>query len=177
MRSTCRRNCRPSPAPSCAPSMIPGMSAATKERLVALDHPEHRGQGGERVVADLRPRRADPGEQGRLARVGGPQEAHVGEEPQVETQPPFLARLAGLRFAGGPIRVGEEGQVPPATATAARHPELVPVVKDLAQQGPGGLVAGLGARRHPDQQILSAPRPVRLPGPPWWPRSARNSVW
>ena len=66
-----------------------------------LHHAEHRLEGGERIVRNLRPRRAGGGEERRFAGVGQADQADIGDQPQLEPEPARVSRLAQLGKAGG----------------------------------------------------------------------------
>ena len=121
VRSTCARKSWPRPAPSLAPSIRPGMSASTSWRSLAFEHAEHRRERRERIVGDLRRGARQPREQRGLAGVRQPDEADVGEQLQLQLEPPFLARQAALgkarRLAGG----RREALVALAARAAARR--------------------------------------------------------
>ncbi len=124
------------------------------ERLiVGSPPPRARGERRERVVGHLRARGGQARQERRLAGVRQAEEAHVGDEPQVESQPPLLARLAGLAVARGAVAVREEGAVAAAAAAAASHHETVPVVQHLADQLAGRLVARGGPGRNGDVPV------------------------
>ena len=119
VRSTWRRNSCPRPTPACAPSIRPGMSASTKRvRRPTVDHAEVRVLGRERIIGDLRRGPRQPAEQRRLARIRQADQADVGDHLQFEDDPAFLARLAGLAFAGRAVGRGGERLVAVAALAA-----------------------------------------------------------
>ena len=120
-RSTWRRNSWPSPRPSAAPSMSPGMSASTNSWSLEAHDAEVGLERGERVVGDLGLRRADRGDQRRLARVGEADQRGVGEQLDLEPQPALLAVLALLGEAGRAARVRQEPGVAAPAAPAVRR--------------------------------------------------------
>ena len=117
-RSRCARNSWPSPTPSLAPSISPGTSATTSCRPSERLHgPEHRREGRERVLGDLRPRVRDPRQERRLAGVREADERGVGEELQAELDLPLVAGPADLGEARRlPGRAGEVLVAAPAAA-------------------------------------------------------------
>ncbi len=129
VRSTWRRKAWPRPAPWLAPSMRPGHVGDRRAPLVLLaeiEHPEVRLEGRERVVGDLRPGRGERREEGRLARVRQPDEADVGDQPELEADPALLARLALLGVLRGPVgRRGEVDVAEPPTAAPGDHGQLL----------------------------------------------------
>ena len=66
-----------------------------------LDHTEDRLERREGVVRDLWSGGAGSGEKGRLAGVGQPDQADIGDQSQLEPEPPRLSRLAQLCKPGG----------------------------------------------------------------------------
>src|SRR5688572_27701966 len=79
----------------------------------------------ERVVRDLGAGRGHRGEQGRLPGVRQPDEANVGDEPQLQPDPALLAGLAFLGVLRRLVRGGREvGVAEPAAAAARRHGRL-----------------------------------------------------
>ena len=89
--------------------MRPGTSAIVGRRssLVAEVHDaEVRLERRERVVGDLRRRGGDRGEQRRLAGVRQPDQADVGDQPELEPDPALLARArpSGRAWAPGGSR-------------------------------------------------------------------------
>ena len=125
VRSTWRKKRSPSPAPSCAPSIRPGTSTITNDSNSAdADHTELRLERGERIVGDLRTRRAHHREQRRLPGVRQADHAGIGEQLQLEPQLAVFARLALLGEARRLARGGREVLVAltaaPALARRAR---------------------------------------------------------
>ena len=104
-----------------------------QHHLVVLeaDDPEVRLQRGEGVVRNLRLRRTDRGDQGRLARVGEPDQRRVGQELHLELEPELLAVLALLGEPRRPARVREE----PGVAAPALPPTRREVVVAVASRG------------------------------------------
>ena len=92
--------------------------------LVGFEHPENRRERRERVVGDLRRGAREAREQRGLAGVGQADEADVGEQPQAELEPAFLARQPALGEAGGLARGGGEALVALAAAAPARDMPL-----------------------------------------------------
>ena len=145
--------------------------------LVLLDDAQHRRERRERVVGDLGARRREPRQQRRLAGVRQAQEADIGDQPEVEAQPVLLAGARPLRpRAGrGSCSKGRSGcrgrRGRPWPRPAGRRPSA-----PRPAAGPSWPRAlRCRAARSPRRAMPSLP--VRLPGPPWVPRSARNSVW
>ncbi len=70
--------------------------------VVRLQRAEHRLERGERVVGDLGRRARQPRDERGLARVGQADETDVGEELQLQRQPPLLPRPARVRRSAAP---------------------------------------------------------------------------
>ena len=102
--------------------------------LVVADHTEVRFEGRERVVADLRARRADRRDQRRLPGVREADERGVGHELELEAEPAVFAVLALLRERRRATCVREEPRVAPSTPTAVRGQEGVAVVHQVGEQ-------------------------------------------
>ncbi len=140
-----RRNWWPRPAPSAAPAIRPGQ-VGDHEGLVGrarADHPEHRHQGGERIVGDLGAGGRHHRDQGRLAGVGQPDQADVGQQlraraaacaprPGCRDRPAAAPGWSGWRSGhcrgrrGRPGRPGGAGRPPsprrPARPIPGRRP-------------------------------------------------------
>ena len=110
----------------------------------------------EGIVGDLRLRRRDGGEEGRLARVGQADEARIGDELQAQPDPALLALLAGIGPPGGAVRRGGEMGVAEAAVAALgqEHP-----LADLGHVGDERLAVlgeDLGADRDLEHHVLAA---------------------
>ena len=93
-----------------------------------------RFERGERIVGDLRLRRAHDRDERRLARVREPDERGVGHQLQLELQPTLLAVLTLLGEARRAARVRQEARVAaPALSTARREPRVA-VVDQVGEQ-------------------------------------------
>src|SRR5207244_11457861 len=106
--------------------------------------------------ATLGPSRGGARGQRRLARVGEAEKTGVGDETQVQPQPPLLALPAGLGLAGRAVAVGEEGLVALPPAPAVDEEEPFAIDQHLAQLLPGGLVGGHRAGRNRDEDVGTA---------------------
>jgi hypothetical protein len=71
-----------------------------------IDDPEVRGQGGKRIVGDLRASRGYPGNKGRLADAGKTEESNISQKLQFEPEGPLLSRLSGLSKFGSLVGGG-----------------------------------------------------------------------
>ena len=93
--------------------------------LVEAHHAEVRHERGERIVGDLRLGRAHHRDQRRLARVREADERGVGEQLQLELQPPLFAVLPLLGERRRAAGVRQEARVAaPADAALRRHPAV-----------------------------------------------------
>ena len=102
--------------------------------LVEAHHAEVRLERGEGVVGDLRLRRAHRRDERRLPGVGEPDECGVGEQLDLEAEPPFLAVLALLGETRRPPRVREEARVAAPAPPAVCREEAVTVVHEVGEQ-------------------------------------------
>jgi hypothetical protein len=83
-----------------------------------VHHAEVGGQGGERIVGDLRLGGAGGGQEGRLAGVGQADQADVGDQLQPQPDPQLLAFLTGIGELGSLVDRALEVQVAPAAVAA-----------------------------------------------------------
>ena len=125
------------------------MSATTKLRKSGeLDHAQVRFQRGEGVIGDLGPRGGDARNQRGFAGVGKADQAHVGQQLQLQAQALFFARAARLVLGGRLVGGGGEARVALAAAAAARHHEALAGLGEIAQALAGGFVVDHRAHRH-----------------------------
>src|SRR6185503_12166550 len=94
-----------------------------EHELAALvtDYAELRAQRRERVVADLGAGIADGVEEGRLARVGKPDEADVRKQLQSQPHPHLLARFARLMLPRSAVGRGLVAGVAAAAQAALQE--------------------------------------------------------
>ena len=141
-----RRRWRPRSAPGCRRSRAGGRRASSV--------PSTGCERRERVVGDLRLRAGQPREQRRLAGVGQPDQADVGEQLELQrraTSPRRAARARRTAASGGsaPAKRLLPRPPEPPRATTARWPG-----DDQVVAGAVGLDEDLGARRHRDLERL-----------------------
>ena len=91
-------------------------------------------QGGEGVVSDLGPGCGNLGDQGRLAGVGKPDQAHIGQQLQAQGQGQGLALGAVLGIPRRPVGGRLEVHVAPAAVSSARNDELLVGGVEVVQQ-------------------------------------------
>ncbi len=120
-------------------------------------HAELGDEGGERVVGDLRPRRRDDADKGRLAGVGKADHADVGEQLELQAEAPLAAILAGIGAAGRLVGRGGEASVASPSPAAGRDEQTLAVGEDLAEHLAALLVVDDGAERHRDLEVLALP--------------------
>ena len=94
------------------------------------------------------------GQQRRLAGVGQPHEADVGEQLELQVEPLFVAGQALFGKTRHPPGGGDEADVAAAAFGAAGHDHALALDGEVGQQAPVG-VAHLGADRHLDQGRLA----------------------
>ena len=109
------------------------MSASTNSWSLEAHDAEVRLERGERVVGDLRLRRAHRRDQRGLARVREADERGVGEQLHLEAQPVLLAVLALLGEARRAPGVGEEAGVAAAAPAAAGGELAVAVAHEVGE--------------------------------------------
>ena len=146
------------------------------EALLAApaDHAQVGHQRGERVVGDLGPGPRDAADEGRLAGVGEADDAHVGQELQLEHELPLLAGRAVLGVArrlvggGGEVHVarGRRGRPWPRRSRSpgpARSTSSSPVAVVVHHACPAGPAAR--GRRRPRRSCREPPPFSPLAGP------------
>ena len=120
--------------------------------LTEIQHAQVGVDRGERIGRDLGVRPRQRGEQRRLARVGQPDQADVGEQLEREREPELVALQTLLgelgRLAG---RTLEADVAAPALAAAGDEQALA-LAHEVAEELALG-VADLGADRHLDEQF------------------------
>src|SRR5262245_19466006 len=67
--------------------------------VVVTDHAQIRGQRSKRIVGDFRPHRGDRRDQRRLAGVGQPDDADIGEQAQLDLKLSLFSRFSRLSEA------------------------------------------------------------------------------
>ena len=139
------------------------MSASTNSWSWKRTTPRLRLERGERVVGDLRLRRAHRRDQRRLARVREADERGVGQQLELEPQPALLAVLALLGERRRPARVRQEAGVAPAAPAAVGREPAVAVVHEVGEQL-AVAIAHDGALGHVDDEVVAA-RAVALACP------------
>ena len=112
----------------------------------------------ERVVRDLRLRRAHRRDERGLPRVREPDERGVGHEAQLEAQPALLAVLALLGEARRPPGVREEPEVAPAAPPAADASQRSPCVDEVGEHLAGLEVADGRPFGHVDHEVARRSR-------------------
>src|SRR5262247_3800699 len=123
---------------------------------VDLDHAELGMQCRERVVGDLRLGRAHRREEGRLARVGQPDNAGVRNQLEAQPDRELLARLAGIGMARRTVGRTLEMGVAEAALTAAREHRPLTYIGEVREQGLAILLVDLRAGRHLEHDIVAA---------------------
>ena len=98
-------------------------------------HAEVRHERGERVVGDLRPRRAHLSDERRLARRRHAHEGRVGHELHLQLDPALLRRLAQLGERGRASGRRHEVDVAAAAHAALGHGDAFAVVREVLAGG------------------------------------------
>ena len=97
-------------------------------------HAEVRHERGERVVGDLRPRRAHLSDERRLARRRHAHEGRVGHELHLQLDPALLRRLAQLGERGRASGRRHEVDVAAAAHAALGHGDAFAVVREVGDE-------------------------------------------
>ena len=124
--------------------------------VVGLDRAEHRLDGRERVVGDLRPGVRDPAQERRLAGVGEPEQRRVGHELEPQLEPHLIAGLAHLGRLGRPAAGRRVVAVARAARAAPRHGDARARVGQVGDQLVGVADPHLRADRHHQLDPISA---------------------
>ena len=115
---------------------------------VGIHDAELRMQRGEGIVGDLRPRRADLGEEGRLAGIGQADEAGIRDQFQPQPDPALLAGLAGIGVARRAVGRRFEMRIAEAAIAALGEHEFLAELGEVVDQRLAILVEHLRADRH-----------------------------
>ena len=118
-------------------------------------HSELRGERGKGVIANLGFGVGDLVDEGRLARIGQPEQARVGE--QLEPQPDIhlAAQFAGLVLARGAVGAGLVRSVAASAHAALEQHDFLPDLGHVEQHRLAVVVEHLRAERNLDHQILA----------------------
>ncbi len=130
-----------------------------QHEIAVIDHHHAQvgTQGGEGIVGDLGLGAADHRQQGGFAGVGHADDAHVGDQLELQAQPQFLARLALLGHARRLVGGALEGRVAAAAAAAAHDNRLLAVGDQIGDQLVAVAQIDDGAGRHGDDAVLAGP--------------------
>ena len=157
----------PRDAPSSRPRHVDDRQLAA---VVDVDGAEHRLDGGERVVRDLRRGVRDAAQQAGLADVGEAEQRSVGHQLQLELECPHLA-VDPDSATRGAWRVAVAKRRLPRPRPAAGDHDPRRRVREVGDQRAVGRSAP--ACRRARTTRASAPRPpVRLEPSPWLPLPA-----
>ena len=110
-------------------------------------------QRGERIVGDLRPRRAHRREEGRLAGVRQADDAGVGDQLHAQPDGALFAGLAGIGVARRAVGRGLEARVAEAAIAALGQHDAVAGLVEIGQQGLAVLFVDLRADRHLEHDV------------------------
>ena len=91
-------------------------------------------RGRERVVGDLRRRRADARDERRLAGVRKADDTDVGEELQLESQPAAVSGTSQIRLARRAVGGRREARIPPAPTGARLDEDPLARAGEIAQR-------------------------------------------
>src|SRR6266702_2096399 len=98
------------------------------------DHAELRMQRGEGIVGDLRPCRADRGEESGFAGIGQADETGVGDQLEPQPDPALFASLAGIGMAWRAIGRRLEMRVAEAAIAACREHEFLAELGEIVDR-------------------------------------------
>jgi hypothetical protein len=152
-RSMCRKNSCPGVRPFDQARNVSQHKRAVQVELHAAQVWELRG---ERVGGDLGPRPRDAAQERALARVGLAQQAHVGDDLQLQHQFARFPFVTGRRLSRSAIGGRLEPQVSLAPPAAARRRHLVAGAQQVLQHVAFGGIQHHGAGRHLNRQVVAA---------------------
>ena len=109
----------------------------------------------ERVVGDLRTRIGHGGQQRGLAGVGCAEQAHVGQDFELQLQDAGLAGLTERALARRAVGAGLEMQVPQPAAAAGGQDGALTVGGQVRDHGAAGFVGDDGAGRHAQLDVTA----------------------
>ena len=112
-------------------------------------------QRGERIVRDLRPRRAHRREERRLAGIRQADDAGIGDQLQAQPDGALLARLAGIGVARRAVGRGLEMRVAEAAIAALRQHDAVADLVEVGEQRLAVLLVDLRADRHLQHDVVA----------------------
>ena len=110
-------------------------------------------QRGERIVGDLRPRRAHRGEEGRLAGVRQADDAGIGDQLHAQPDGALLAGLPGIGVARRAVGRALEARVAEAAVAALGQHDAVAGLVEVGEQGLAVLLVDLRADRHLEHDV------------------------
>ena len=119
-----------------------------------VDRPQVGVLGREGVVGDLGMGARDPRQQGRFARVGQAHEPDVGDDLQLEGDPPLLARDAFFVLSGGAIGARLEEGVAVSASPSAGDDHRITRPLHVAEHVAAVAVADDGPRGDLDDEVL-----------------------
>ena len=102
--------------------------------VAQADDAEVRDECGEWVIGDLRTRRGDARDQRRLAGIGKADQAHIGQQLQLEAEELLLAGFSRLDLAGRAVGRRREMGVADAATAALCHQDAVARVCEVRNQ-------------------------------------------
>src|SRR5258706_247994 len=142
---------------SMARSRRAGPSRGPARAGLPRPHDAERGhERRKRIVGDLGLGRGEPRDQRGLARVGEPDHPHVGQELQLEVDPPLLARPPQVGAARGAIGRGGEAGIAAPAAGSAGDLEPLPGLGEVAQRQAAVPLGDRGAERHAQDGVEAA---------------------
>ncbi len=104
--------------------------------IPVLDDAQMGDERREGIIGDLGTGGRHPGDERRFADVRQTDDPHIGQEFELQRDPPFLARDAGLGEAGGLTRGGGESRVSPAAHAALGDDEDGAVGGQIGEEFP-----------------------------------------
>ena len=112
-------------------------------------------QRRERIVGDLRLGGADRGQEGRLAGIGQPDDAGIGDQLEAQPDGALLARLARIGVPRRAVGRGLEMRVAEAAVAAARQHHALADLGQVGEQRLAVLLVDLGAGRHLEHDVVA----------------------
>ena len=113
-------------------------------------------QRSEWIIRDFRPRSRNGADQGGFTRIGQPQQAHIGDQFQLELQFALLTGQPETGLARRSIGTGFEAGVSPPALAAFGDQQRLAFEGQIAQGLAGVLVGDHGADRDGDECVIAA---------------------
>src|SRR5688572_10377772 len=124
--------------------------------LAITDDPEVRNKSCERIIGDLRPYSGDCRDQSRFPGIGQPDNAHIGQQSELDCQFPFLSGKPGLRITRTPVGRRYEVGISLSTSAAGGKHDLLTGDFQISYEFLRAGIPHDRANRHADHPICAA---------------------